>query len=113
MEEQNCEMFPWSQCYLPALATDHPRLHVEIINLISPELLVEHASLTLISRQQTDTSKGLCYIMRACDMFKTIHERAYISTLWCFVCAKEELFQPARTFDVKIIFKMKELQYYL
>lgn len=54
-------MFPLSQCYLPALATDHTRPHVEIINLINPKLPVKHVSLTLISRQQTDTSKGLCY----------------------------------------------------
>lgn len=87
---KNSEMLPSNQCSLPALATDHTRPQVEIINLINLKLPVEHVSLTLISRTRTDTSKGLCYIMRACDMFKTIHQRAHVSTLWCFVYAKEE-----------------------
>lgn len=87
---KNNEKFPSSQCYSSALATDHTRPHEEMINLINPKLPVEHVSLTLISRQQPDTSKGLCYIMRACDMFKTVHQCAHLSTLWGFVYAKEE-----------------------
>lgn len=86
---KNSEMFPSSQSYLPALAPDHTRPHVEMINSINPKLPVE-CVITLISRQQTDTSKGLCYIMRACDMFKPSTSVHIQSTLWCFVYAKEE-----------------------
>lgn len=47
-------------------------------------------------------------------MFKTVCKCAHISTLWCFVYAKEEEgeFQSARTFDVKMNLKIQELQYY-
>ena len=82
--------FPPSCCFLTTSLTNHTRPHVERVFLTNLKLSVNHGSLTLISKQQRDTSKGLCYVMRACNMFKTVCECAHMSTLWCFGYAKEE-----------------------